>query len=645
MAASDAGRWPGRPASRARPRGRVASCRAREAVGGGAGSRSSRVPPGSARAGCSPSCAPRPRRTTFACSPPAAASSSASFPFGVVRQLFEPAARRTPRRASAGSPAPPRRRARSSRPPTPGSDGLASDATFAALHGLYWLTANVAADGPVLLSVDDLHWCDRPSLRFLAYLVRRLEDMPALVGATLRSTDPGTDPALIAEIEPRPGHRAPSARAAQRARRDRDGPRAARRGRPRALLRRLRARDRRQPAAAAPAPHLARGGRREAGRRERRRGRRHRPARRLADRAAAPGAASGRGGERRPRGGRARARAPTCRAVAALAELDEEQVADGHRDARPAEILRPEPPLGFVHPLVRDAVYHELSPAQRELMHARAAAELREAGAPADQVASHLLSMPRRGEEWVVDVLVEAARTAARRSAPDSAVAYLTRALEEPPPPERRGDDPARARHLRHEHLRAARARAPARGLRAARRPAPARQRSLPARAHADLRRRAPSDAATFARRAARRASARARGRAPRARGRGAHVDLLRRDVEGAVERLERRSATATSATGPARRCSPRRPLRVHGRRRAARRAVALALHAMEGGTLLESDNGALLDGRDARARRRRPPRGRPALGADARPGAPERLAVLAALHEPLGRRLQARPG
>ncbi len=59
----------------------------------------------------------------------------------------------------------------------------------------------MAADGPLLLSVDDLHWCDRPSLRFLAYLVRRLEDMPALIGATLRSTDPGTDPALIAEIE------------------------------------------------------------------------------------------------------------------------------------------------------------------------------------------------------------------------------------------------------------------------------------------------------------------------------------------------------------------------------------------------------------------------------------------------------------
>ena len=47
-----------------------------------------------------------------------------------------------------------------------------------------------------------------------------------------------------------------------------------------------------------------------------------------------------------------------------------------------AEILRPEPPLGFVHPLVRDAVYHELTPAERALQHERAARVLREHGAP-----------------------------------------------------------------------------------------------------------------------------------------------------------------------------------------------------------------------------------------------------------------------
>ena len=126
--------------------------------------------------------------------------------------------------------------------------------------------------------------------------------------------------------------------------------------------------------------------------------------------------------------------------VAALAELSEKEVAAQTAALARAEILRDEPPLGFVHPLVRDAVYHELPPAKRELMHSHAAEALRDTGAPADQVAAHLLSMPRRGEEWVANVLIQAAHAASRRSAPESAVTYLTRALEEPPPSEWRAE-------------------------------------------------------------------------------------------------------------------------------------------------------------------------------------------------------------
>ena len=43
---------------------------------------------------------------------------------------------------------------------------------------------NLAADRPLVLAVDDLHWCDRPSLRFLAYLTRRLEGLPVLLAVT-----------------------------------------------------------------------------------------------------------------------------------------------------------------------------------------------------------------------------------------------------------------------------------------------------------------------------------------------------------------------------------------------------------------------------------------------------------------------------
>src|ERR671910_838246 len=60
-------------------------------------------------------------------------------------------------------------------------DGGEGDASFAALHGLYWLTLNLAGERPLLLAVDNLQWGDRPSLRFLAYLTRRLEGVGALL--------------------------------------------------------------------------------------------------------------------------------------------------------------------------------------------------------------------------------------------------------------------------------------------------------------------------------------------------------------------------------------------------------------------------------------------------------------------------------
>ena len=118
------------------------------------------------------------------------------FPFGVVRQLLEgllldPA---MADRAFAGSGGP--ARAVFERVEALGEGG--SD--FAALHGLYWVALNLAADRPLVLSVDDLHWADRPSLRYLAYLARRLEGQPVLLAATLRTGEPDTDLALVGEI-------------------------------------------------------------------------------------------------------------------------------------------------------------------------------------------------------------------------------------------------------------------------------------------------------------------------------------------------------------------------------------------------------------------------------------------------------------
>ena len=83
-----------------------------------------------------------------------------------------------------------------------------------------------------------------------------------------------------------------------------------------------------------------------------------------------------------------------------------------------AEILRPDPPLGFVHALVQAAVYHDLAPGERELYHERAAKLLAGLGAPKEQIAAHVLAMPARGQDWVVEVLRDAADAAFAKGRP-----------------------------------------------------------------------------------------------------------------------------------------------------------------------------------------------------------------------------------
>ena len=48
-------------------------------------------------------------------------------------------------------------------------------------HGLYWLCADLSEHRPLLLAVDDAHWADEASLRFLAHMSRRISDLPVLL--------------------------------------------------------------------------------------------------------------------------------------------------------------------------------------------------------------------------------------------------------------------------------------------------------------------------------------------------------------------------------------------------------------------------------------------------------------------------------
>ncbi|MDX6599635.1 MAG: hypothetical protein QOE87_3522, partial [Gaiellales bacterium] len=120
------------------------------------------------------------------------------FAFGVALQLFESVANEQGDRAalrlsgSAGLAA-------SLFEPAGASAAHAPAAgDFSILHGLHWLAANLAEERPLMISVDDLHWTDRGSLRFLLYLTQRLQDLPIVVAVGVRDAGAADEPELAA---------------------------------------------------------------------------------------------------------------------------------------------------------------------------------------------------------------------------------------------------------------------------------------------------------------------------------------------------------------------------------------------------------------------------------------------------------------
>ena len=104
------------------------------------------------------------------------------FAYGIVRQLFEPllaSAAPDLRAELLSGPAALVEPLLGASQSAPSQDAPPAEGSFAILHGLYWLAANVAFHQPTLLAVDDLHWADTPSLRWLLYLTRRLEECPS----------------------------------------------------------------------------------------------------------------------------------------------------------------------------------------------------------------------------------------------------------------------------------------------------------------------------------------------------------------------------------------------------------------------------------------------------------------------------------
>ncbi|MDR9371061.1 LuxR C-terminal-related transcriptional regulator, partial [Conexibacter sp. JD483] len=124
--------------------------------------------------------------------------------------------------------------------------------------------------------------------------------------------------------------------------------------------------------------------------------------------------------------------APLAQA-AALAGLSPAQARAAADELAGADVLRPAAQLGFVHPIVAQAVYLGIPAAERAQLHHEAANLLRRVDGEPERAAPHLLKTLPTGEPWVVDCLHSAGRRALRGGSPEVAAGYLKRALDEAP--------------------------------------------------------------------------------------------------------------------------------------------------------------------------------------------------------------------
>jgi DNA-binding CsgD family transcriptional regulator len=313
---------------------------------------------------------------------------------------------------------------------------VAPDPSFAVLHGLYWLCVNLAAKGPLVVVVDDAHWADGASLRFLAFLLPRLEELHVAVLLAARPAESGDSRGLLAALMMDPATEvvtvAPLSTSGVAA----------------LVAAGLGAKPEAEFAAACweatgGTPFLVRT-----------------LVEALRDEHVTPVAASAASVQdvatatldrwamlRLVRLGPNATRLARAVAVLERAELDQVARLAGLAvpdAARAADLLvragvLDEAPLGFAHPLLRRAVYRDIAINERAEAHGRAARLLAKAHESPARVAEHLLATVPASDGWTVQQLRAAAREAVARGAPESAAPYLRRALSESPPPEVEG--------------------------------------------------------------------------------------------------------------------------------------------------------------------------------------------------------------
>jgi len=303
---------------------------------------------------------------------------------------------------------------------------------FPLVHGLHWVTANLAERSALLLLVDDVQWSDPESLRFLHYLAPRLEELPASLVLTARTGDP-VDPEIEDVLAHLRAHPAIVAHGVESL--DSDSIRTLVRSEiPQADDAFCDAVAR----AVAGNPFFCRG----------------LVAAARAEEIEPTEAGAARLRELRPeavhdtilvrlgRLGPAAGRLAAATAVlgvratlpraARLAGLDDASAAQAADALAVADILEGGSSLSFVHPIIAEIVHADLTPSRLRQDHLTAARLLLEDGAPAEEVAAHLLRGGPAGEEWAAAVLREAGGVVLARGAPTRAAELLAHALEEP---------------------------------------------------------------------------------------------------------------------------------------------------------------------------------------------------------------------
>ncbi|MEY9928618.1 tetratricopeptide (TPR) repeat protein/DNA-binding XRE family transcriptional regulator [Catenulispora sp. GP43] len=361
------------------------------------------------------------------------------FAFAVARQLAEAVigrAGQAGREHLLSGPAELARRIVEADADLPGADG-APDALAGLLHGLFWLMVHACDDGPLALLVDDVHWADPPSVRWLEYLARRVSGLPLLLVLAARPGSGEQVAPLLEQIAKAPGCLpvglpALAAGSVQQLVQASLGPAQpgfvaacakASGGNPLLLGELLRslAGSVVQPADDQAQVVRQLGNRILAGTVVGQLAGLGEPARRLTQALVVLGDE------------------PAWHVAAELAGLGEAQAREFGLALQRIGVLAPGQSVRFAHPLIRAAIAEAvLGPVELAEGHGRAAELLHRDGEPSAVVAAHLLLADPGGQPWRVDALRQAARVSRSQGSAESAVVYLRRALREPVPADQR---------------------------------------------------------------------------------------------------------------------------------------------------------------------------------------------------------------